>query len=138
VAKVLVVDDEFGIAEVLAAFLEDEGHEVAIAVNGRMALEQAAADRPGLVITDFMMPVMDGAALLHAVRADPALARVPVVVMSSLPEESFAERASGYTVFVRKPFRMDDVVTLINELLQGHQDGLQGSAHPDGTGKGPA
>lgn len=118
-AKVLVVDDEFGIAEVLAAILEDEGHEVTIAVNGRAALERAAQNKPHLVITDFMMPIMDGPALLRAVSADPELADVPVVVMSSLPEASIAERASGYAAFMRKPFLVDDVVTLVERLLPG-------------------
>ena len=106
----IVVDDEFGIAEVLAAFLEDEGDEVAIAVNGWLALDQAATDRPAFVINDLVMPAMDGAALPRAVQADPALAGAPVVVMDELPEESFVERANGYAAFVRKPSGMDDVV----------------------------
>ena len=84
-AVVLVVDDEFGIVKLLEEVLTDEGHRVVIATNGQQALERAAKEKPSLVVTDFMMPVMDGAALVKAMRADPQLADVPVVIMSSMP-----------------------------------------------------
>ena len=60
-AVVLVVDDEVGIANLLSDVLSDEGHRVLVAVNGHEALKRAEEERPDLVITDFMMPVMDGA-----------------------------------------------------------------------------
>ena len=60
-AVILVVDDEIGIANLLADVLSDEGHRVLVAVNGRDALKRAEEERPDLVITDYMMPVMDGA-----------------------------------------------------------------------------
>ncbi|MCW5734889.1 MAG: response regulator [Enhydrobacter sp.] len=115
-AVVLVVDDEFGIVKLLEEVLTDEGHRVLIATNGRQALERAAKEKPALVVTDFMMPVMDGAALVRAMRADPQLADVPVVMMSSIPEVTLAERALGYTAFVRKPFSIFAVVDLVAKL----------------------
>jgi CheY-like chemotaxis protein len=115
-AVVLVVDDEFGIVKLLEEVLTDEGHRVVIATNGQQALDRAALEKPGLVVTDFMMPVMDGAALVKAMRADPRLADVPVVVMSSIPETTVAERFPGYTAFVRKPFNIFAVVELVAEL----------------------
>ena len=60
-AVVLVVDDEVGIANLLSDVLSDEGHRVLVAVNGHEAFKRAEEERPDLVITDFMMPVMDGA-----------------------------------------------------------------------------
>jgi CheY-like chemotaxis protein len=72
-----------------------------------------ASDRatPDLVFLDYMMPVMDGAGLLRGMAADPSLRGMPVVMMSSLPEATVAERCLGYTAFMRKPFKITDVFT---------------------------
>jgi CheY-like chemotaxis protein len=115
-AVVLVVDDEFGIVKLLEEVLTDEGHRVLIATNGRQALERATEEIPALVVTDFMMPIMDGAALVKAMAADARLADIPVVIMSSIPETTVAERAAGYAAFVRKPFNIFAMVDLVAEL----------------------
>ncbi|AUW58110.1 response regulator [Sphingobium sp. SCG-1] len=118
-AVVLIVDDEFGIADVLQDFLEDEGHTVLTAINGRAALERMAEQPPDLVLSDYMMPVMDGAGLLAKMAADQKLSKVPVAIMSSLPEPAVAEHCSGYAAFLRKPFRIGDVAALVERLLPG-------------------
>jgi CheY-like chemotaxis protein len=114
---VLVVDDEFGIAELIDAVLTDEGHHVVIAVNGKQGLEMLAKERPDLVFLDYMMPVMDGAALLRAMGDDASFQSIPVVVMSSIPEATVAERCVGYVGFLRKPFRITDVTTWTERLI---------------------
>lgn len=116
-ATILVVDDEFGISELLEALLTDEGHRVLTATNGRQALERMTEARPDLVISDLMMPVMDGAALLHAMRERGDWREIPFVLMCALPELSIADRVEGYDGFLRKPFRMDDVVRYVDRLL---------------------
>lgn len=68
---VLIVDDEFGIAQLLGDVLEDEVCTVLLATNGRQALDKVAEALPDLVIADFMMPVMDGATLIKALAAQP-------------------------------------------------------------------
>lgn len=116
-ATVLVVDDEHAIASLLENVLEDEGHRVLVASNGRIALVRAAETRPDLVITDFMMPVMDGAELVKAMAADAALAGVPVIVMSSMPEAAVTERCPGVKlVFLRKPFNIFELIELVARL----------------------
>jgi DNA-binding response OmpR family regulator len=65
-----------------------------------------------------MVPVIDGAALIEAMRADPQLAHVPVVIMSSIPEAAVAERSLGHVAFVRKPFNIFSVVELVANLTQ--------------------
>ena len=122
-ALVLVVDDEFGITRLLEDVLSDEGHRVLVAVNGRQALERAAEERPGLVLTDVMMPVMDGAALIEALAADPALADIPVIVMSSLSEATLAERGLGFAAFVPKPFKIFDLVDLVAKFAEAGSQG---------------
>ncbi len=114
---VLVIDDEFGIAELFEAVLEDEGYRVLTATNGKQGLEALAGERADLVFLDYMMPVMDGAAVLRGMKADPALQDIPVVMMSSMPEATVAERCSGYATFMRKPFKIDQVTDLAGRLL---------------------
>jgi CheY-like chemotaxis protein len=123
-STVLVVEDEFGIAELFDAILSDEGYRVLTAINGKHALEMLAKERADLVFTDFMMPVLDGAGLLRAMADDPALRGIPVVLMSALPEKTVAERCSGYVTFMRKPFKVGNVIETAARFL----------ARPDGTG----
>jgi CheY-like chemotaxis protein len=118
-ANILVVDDEFGIGELLRDVLTDEGHEVRLAINGRQGLDLMAQAKPELIFLDFMMPVLDGAGVLQAMAAEPALSRIPVIVMSSLPEATIESRATGYTRYVRKPFRIDTIIDLAAAMLEG-------------------
>ena len=121
-ATVLVVDDEFGIAELFEAILVDAGHTVLAAINGRQGLDIIARTRPDLIFLDYMMPVMTGAAMLQALNADPTLRGIPVVLMSSLPEAALSKQAPGYVAFMRKPFKVDQVMELARRLV-GHAGG---------------
>ncbi len=121
-ATVLVVEDEFGIVELFDAVLTDEGYQVLTAMNGRDGLELLAKERPDLVFCDFMMPVMDGEAMLGAMTANPALRGIPVVMMSSMPEAVVAERCSGYVTFMRKPFKLFALLDVVERVL-GKSDG---------------
>jgi CheY-like chemotaxis protein len=121
VALILVVDDEFSVAEVLQSVLADAGHEVVTAVNGRQGLELLGKKLPDLVLLDFMMPIMDGLAMLKAMKQDPAYRKVPAVVMSSLPESAVAEAARGmYAAFLRKPFKLAAVTNTVKTVLGQH------------------
>jgi CheY-like chemotaxis protein len=116
-ATILVVDDEFGIGELLEALLQDDGHRVLTAMNGRHALERIAEARPDLVISDLMMPVMDGAALLKTMRESSDLRDIPFAVMCALPENTVADRIGGYDAFLRKPFKLAAISALVQSLL---------------------
>ena len=113
----LVVDDEFGVTELFDAVLTDEGYRVLTAMNGKYGLETLRQERLDLVFLDYMMPVMDGAVLLAIMMADPSLRSIPVVMMGSMPEATIVERCSGYTAFIRKPFRLVELLTLTSRLL---------------------
>ncbi len=117
-ATILVVDDEFGIGELLEALLEDDGHRVLTAMNGRHGLERMAESKPDLVISDLMMPVMDGAGLLRAMRENTELKAVPFILMCALPEDTIADRISGYDAFIRKPFKLANISALVDRLLK--------------------
>jgi len=117
VRTVLVVDDEFGVAEVLDAILTDEGYRVVTATNGRQALARIAEQRPDLMLLDYMMPILDGVAVLRALSADPTVSGLPVVVMSALPQEAIAIETRHYAAFLRKPFRIKTVLAAIQSAL---------------------
>jgi CheY-like chemotaxis protein len=116
---VLVVDDEFGVADLIDAVLTDEGHRVLTAANGRQGLELLAKESLDLVFLDYMMPVMDGAAVLRRIIDDPSWQSIPVVLMSSMPESTVAERCSGYVTFMRKPFRIGEEIALAIQFMPG-------------------
>lgn len=103
---ILLVEDEFGIATVLGSILEDEGYQVLVAANGRQALTRLADSPvlPDLVISDFMMPLLDGAGLAHALRAETAWQGIPIIMMSAVPEAAVKQEFAGYVAFLRKPF----------------------------------
>jgi CheY-like chemotaxis protein len=117
VAKILVVDDEFGIGEVLREILRDEDHHVVLAINGRQGLELVAKEQPDLVFLDFMMPILNGAGMLKAMAAEPGMAQIPVIIMSSLPEDSLAQRVQGHVAFVRKPFQIETILQVAAAAL---------------------
>ncbi len=116
---VLVVDDEPLIAMALEAALEDAGYRVATAANGRQGLERLAeGPRPDLVLLDMMMPVMNGPAMLAAMAAHPELAGIPVVVLSSLPQEAIRARVGeGVAAILLKPCTAEQVLDAIARVL---------------------
>lgn len=117
VARILVVEDEFGIAEVLQSALTDAGHDVVIAINGKQGLEHLKKTKPDLVILDFMMPVLDGPGMLRAMRNNPEFGEIPTILMSSLPESAVTQEASGmYDGFLRKPFSLRMVLEIVDNF----------------------
>jgi CheY-like chemotaxis protein len=122
VQTVLVADDEFGILLVLEMVLAEAGYRVVTAGNGRQALELAASERPDLVLMDWMMPVLDGPAAVAAMRADPALAGIPVVIMSGAPEVALRDRLDSHAAFLHKPFLDTQVLDVVRRVLgsDGH------------------
>jgi CheY-like chemotaxis protein len=118
VQTILVVDDELGAIEVVATALEDEGYRVLSAANGRYGLEKLAeAGQVDLAVIDFMMPLLDGAAMGCAMKEDPALRKIPIIMMSAVGEPVVRERFDGYTAFLRKPFRISALIDTVRRVL---------------------
>lgn len=114
---VLVVEDEYGAAEVLQLLLEASGYRVAMASNGRMALDLLAGEKPAVVLSDFMMPHMTGGELGTAMRASPVLRDIPFVITSGTSEEVVQRSFSDYDAFVRKPYSADELLDLLATLV---------------------
>jgi CheY-like chemotaxis protein len=117
-ATVLIVEDEFAIAELLSMALTDGGYRVVLAANGRQALERLnEGPPPDLIITDLMMPVLDGTGLIQAMQRSEPQRDIPCIIMSSIPEDAVRRRVSGYAGFIRKPFRLASVIQLVTNVL---------------------
>lgn len=116
---VLVVDDEFSIALLLASVLEDEGFRVITAANGRQGLEKLAETRADLIISDFMMPIMDGAAFGRALRAHAEFGDIPIIITTGLPEAAVRERFDAFDGFLRKPFFEPALLQAVAAVLGG-------------------
>jgi CheY-like chemotaxis protein len=104
--SILIVDDEFGLAEMLREMLREFGYEVVLAINGKLALEILREGRVDLVLTDMMMPVMDGAELATAMRSDDKYRATPIIMMTSLPTALY-QPDRLFDAVLRKPFTPD-------------------------------
>jgi CheY-like chemotaxis protein len=118
---VLVVDDEEEIVRVIGFILSDRGHTVVEAGNGQEALayleKGQGTDRlPDLILSDVMMPLMDGLELCRQVRAEPGFSTIPVVLMSAARDPTKLDNV-GNAAFLRKPFEIEDLLATVSRVL---------------------
>jgi CheY-like chemotaxis protein len=128
-ATILIVDDEKPVREFLVSAFEQEGHQVLEASHGRHALNLIASGstRPDLVISDVMMPLLNGVELCHFLKADPATAHIPIVLMSAAHPR--ASTGAGADALISKPFDLDTLDALVQGLLPAQsQDGAAGGS----------
>ncbi len=118
-STILVVEDDPVILDLLAVNFELEGHTVVRAVDGEEGLAQVRRHRPGVVVTDVMMPKRSGFDLLADIRADPELAPTPVILVSAkaLASDVRDGLAAGADDYVTKPFEPDDLLVRVEKLL---------------------
>ena len=112
-AKIIVVaDDEPGMGETFQDLFEDEGYDVRIALDGKQALDllRALPVKPCIVITDILMPLMDGPALYRAVKADPTLATIPFVFTTTDPS-----RAPAGELIMKKPLNFEVLLDIVRK-----------------------
>jgi CheY-like chemotaxis protein len=115
---VMIIEDDDDIRETLTALLADEGYRVLAHGNGAQALEALKhGARPGLILLDLMMPVMDGRQFRQAQLADPALAAIPVVLVTAAGLERV--RREDYDEVLRKPVKLDRVLATVARYLDG-------------------
>ena len=115
--RVLLVDDEYELLEALSFALTYAGYEVDCARDGCDALAHMQEQLPDIVVTDLMMPDMDGASLCRSVRRHPQWARIPIALHTSAHVEPGTSEPPLWDAFLRKPARMDDVLLTVERLL---------------------
>lgn len=115
---VLIVEDERSIAAVVAEVVAEMGYTPLVAQHGRQALDLARERRPLLVITDLMMPRMDGAALIAALRADAAFLdhHAPAILLLTAASLRYA-REAGADAILRKPFNLPELEAAVLRMI---------------------
>jgi CheY-like chemotaxis protein len=114
-ARVLVIDDEAAIADVLRMLLEFRGHEVFTANDGSRGYATAQRQAPDVIVLDLMMPVMDGFTTLEALRNDERTATIPVVILSALSSNDVKRRCHdmGVRAILQKPYKPEDLLRAV-------------------------
>lgn len=117
---ILVVEDVPNILELVAVTLRFKGYEVVTASNGEEALERIAEQRPALVVTDILMPKLDGFALMYKLRTNPETNSIPVIFLSATyvtPEDKAFALSLGAARFLEKPVDTEEFLLTIAEIL---------------------
>jgi CheY-like chemotaxis protein len=115
---VLLVEDDLDIRDSLQDLLEEEGYDVVPASHGKQAiefLELSRQCRPDVVILDLFMPLVTGSQVLEAMRRDPSLAKIPVIVISAT---SHTEKPPGAAAFIKKPIALDHLFATVREFAR--------------------
>ena len=117
--RILIADDEPNIVVSLEYLMKREGHAVSVARDGREALAAIRRERPDLVLLDVMMPAMSGFDVCQAVRADPALAGVRILMLTAKGRDTDLAKgtALGADAYMTKPFSTQKLAARVRELL---------------------
>jgi CheY-like chemotaxis protein len=114
---ILVVDDDPNLRLLLAINLEKAGFQTLQAANGVKALQLLQDHRPDLIVTDAVMPLLDGYGLIREVRSEPALQRIPLIMLTGNDGSGAVENAFRPDYYQKKPFIFSDLLTEVENLL---------------------
>jgi two-component system, sensor histidine kinase and response regulator len=112
---ILVVDDEPAILDMIAELLGYEGYQVVTTSEGSVALAQAKADPPALILLDLMMPGMSGWQVIAALKASPQTRAIPVVLLSARRDLAVTATELGIVTFLAKPFDIDELLDIVHK-----------------------
>jgi signal transduction histidine kinase len=124
--KIVVVDDNINDREILFGLLDAQGYEVTSASNGVEALEKIRKSKPDLVISDIMMPEMDGFGLCRELKRNVETLKIPIILYSSSftdPEDEKLVMEEGAAAYIRKPFEIKPFLEKIRDVIIGYQTG---------------
>lgn len=116
-AKILVIDDEQGIRDLLDTLLRRKGYDVVLAASGQKGLEIFSRERPDVIVLDLKMPGMDGLTVLQQVRSHNPEQPVIILTGAGTPEAEQQVRALGVTEYVEKEFSLHRLGDSLNRLL---------------------
>jgi DNA-binding response OmpR family regulator len=118
-ARILVIDDETTIAHVIRLLLESRGHEVIVADDGSRGFAMAQRRTPDAIVLDLMMPLMDGFAVLEALRDDERTVDVPVMIVSAMKNETIEQRCLGLGAreYLQKPFQATELLDAVEGIV---------------------
>ena len=113
---ILLVDDEFDMRTVFEMVFALEGYEVLCAADGEEALQKIAERKPDIILTDWMMPFMDGPELCRRVRASPDTKNIPIILLTAAPRE-LPSTNKLWDAMLTKPAKIDALLALAKDLI---------------------
>ena len=118
-ARIVVADDDIDIRELVEFKLSTLGHDVVAVSDGAAAIDACQAQRPDLAVLDVMMPGVSGLDAIRAIRADPSLADLPVILLTARAQENDVETGfdSGADDYITKPFSHRELASRVQALL---------------------
>ncbi|UCD93434.1 MAG: response regulator [Candidatus Zixiibacteriota bacterium] len=118
-SRILVIDDEPQVTEIIEAFLSNAGHEVVVGNKAADALEKAKEKKPDVILLDIMMPEIDGYSICNQLKSDPKTADIPVVFLTGKDRSDDMGRSFevGGDMFIKKPFSCERLLEIINIIL---------------------
>ena len=116
--KVLIVDDELVIRDILKTILSKEGYDVLVAQDGAEALEMARLHKPDVIITDYLMPKISGVDLCRALKADKDTKVIPVLIVTAYVNEKEEGLSAGAVDFITKPVDRFDLLHRVRSALK--------------------
>ncbi len=121
--RILLVDDEPVIRELVQTMLEGDGIEVRCVPDGAQAIKEAQRQAPHLVLLDVVLPGLDGFAVCRLMRADPALARLPIYMLTAKvrPADHESARRAGASGYIEKPFKAQELQKLVGDLRKARR-----------------
>lgn len=126
--KILACDDEPGVLRLVRANLERAGYEVALATDGREALDKVQSERPDLVILDVMMPYRDGFGVLQEIRRNPSTRDLPVILLTAKSTDADTLRGwqEGADSYLTKPFNPKELLSFVERIFAATEDARSG------------
>jgi len=117
--NIVLIEDDEGITRLIKFKLEKEGYEVKSFLNGEKVIEYLVRNKPALIISDVMMPVIDGLTLLKEIKADSRVSNIPVIMLSTHSHESAVLEClrAGAADYVTKPFSTTELILRIEKTL---------------------
>jgi len=127
--KILVVEDERDILDLIGFTLRFAGFEVVLAANGIEAIEKAPLEQPDLIILDVRMPKVTGYEVCRQLKENPATSRIPIVFLSAKGQEEEIQQglASGAVEYIVKPFAPDELADQVRDILRRARTSNQSS-----------
>ncbi len=115
---IFIIDDDLGLQTVLSIALKDAGFDVVLAADGLQGLDQLPSAHPDLVISDVMMPHMDGVQVFEAIKEQLRAEGIPIIIITALNRKPwFADLEAEGAVILQKPFDVDYLLSIIRMLL---------------------
>lgn len=115
---ILIMDDDLAMQTVLEIALREAGYQVVLANDGQEGIDKIRALKPNLVVSDIMMPQMDGVEAFHLIKEELQDDGIPIFIMTALNRKPwFADMEADGAVIIQKPFEVDQFVRLVNDML---------------------